>query len=78
MLTIMIISIQMYNPGKQLKESLEVEQSNESFTEKEFEEPDSDSEQETFTMTENPMFQTNPELRQRIHVEETPFLEQVD
>ena len=78
MLTIMIISIQIYNPGKQIRQSLEVEESNESFTEKEFEEPDSDSEQETFTMTENPMFQTNPELRQRSHVAEMSLMEQVD
>lgn len=85
MLTITIVLIQIYNPGQYARRPIEfaIEESLETFDEKVFEEPDSDSEaeesfdptKETFTMTENPM------LRHRKEKEETakPIdFEQVD
>jgi hypothetical protein len=77
MLTIFIVSIQIYNPGKQLREALTQEESQETFAEKELEETDSEEETsphpelETFTMTESPLF------RKR-NVSDSPSVEQVD
>jgi hypothetical protein len=60
MMTLSILFLQIYNPGKQIREALHPE----TMTESVFEEPDSDSDaeeeafdptKESFTMTENPM-----------------------
>ena len=57
-----ILALQIYNPGKQIREAIHIEESDEKFDEKVFEEPDSDEEEvpfdpskEDYTMTENPM-----------------------
>lgn len=72
-----IVGIQVYNPGKHMRESFDVQESTETFAESDFQEPDSDEEveydpsKENFTMTENPM------LRHR-NVETQPPMEMVD
>lgn len=67
MLTIFVVVIQVYNPGKQLRETLHPET-----IEKE-------SESEEFIMTENPLFEKEKEgLRHRNVETETPLIEQVD
>jgi hypothetical protein len=58
-----LIIIQILNPGKAMREAMEIryEETKEKFVQSEFEEPESDEDvpfdpaQETFTMTENPM-----------------------
>ena len=60
-----LVTIQVMNPGKAIREAMEVryEESKEKFAELEFEEPPSESDEdvsfdpakESFTMTENPM-----------------------
>lgn len=67
MLTFFAIMIQVYNPGKQIRETLHPET-----IEKE-------SESEEYIMTENPLFEKEKEgLRQRSVETETPLIEQVD
>ena len=70
MLTIFVVVIQIYQPGKQTSETILVEDTQEAFVESEMEEPDSEDEKppfnpetEKYEMTENPM------LRHR-HTEE--------
>lgn len=86
MITFTIVLIQIYNPGQFVRKPMEfaIEESLETFDEKVFEEPISDSDaepesfdptKESYTMTENPM------LRHRKEKEVTakPIdLEQVD
>lgn len=71
LMTLTILLLQIYNPGKQIRETIEYSQKE--FAESVFEEPDSDSDgeektfdptKETFAMTENPM------LRRRVAQEE--------
>ena len=82
MLLVSLVAIQIYNPGKLVREQMVVENTDEKFIQSEFEEPDSDCdnnkpsfnpETETYTMTENPI------LRRR-HSEEAiaPALDMVD
>ncbi len=55
-----LVAIQTLNPGKAIRE-VQVQESQEAFVEKEWEEPDSEEETsfdptaQTYTMTENPM-----------------------
>ncbi len=70
-----IAAIQYLNPGKAMRESFQVEDTNEKFAQAEFEEPESDKseeKEEEFTMEENPMF------RHRNVNKEIPWIEQVD
>jgi hypothetical protein len=77
MLLALIVGVQVYNPSKFVRESLEVQESTEPFVESELIDPDSDEDQvfdpskETYTMTENPM------LRHRIS-ESQNAMEMVD
>ncbi len=72
---ISVATITYLNPGKAMRESFQVEDTNEKFAQAEFEEPESDKseeKEEEFTMEENPMF------RHRNVNKEIPWIEQVD
>lgn len=85
MLTLTIVAIQYFNPGKAVREELTIEYTEEKMSESELEEPDSSEgenppfnpETECYTMTENPI------LRHRLvepvsSDQQSPALELVD
>lgn len=72
-----VAAIMYFNPGKQVRETFHVEDTEETFVQAEFEEPSSESEQ-----SESEESKESTTLRQR-HVEkqeekEVPWIEQVD
>lgn len=76
-----VAAIMYFNPGKQVREVLHAEETDEKFVQAEFEEPSSESEQ-----SESEEENKNPTLRQRrfsseeppVEQKETPWIEQVD
>lgn len=73
-----------FNPGKQMREAFQVEDTEEKFVQAELEEPSSESEQseseEEYIMTENPMLRQRrfPFEESSVEQKEIPWVEQVD